>query len=67
MSRAKERGHDIHFVWIPSHVGILRHDHADRLEKSACDKQSADVALGVPLARISHIIKTSFKEDLSDA
>lgn len=47
--RAKERGHDIRFVWIPSHVGIPRHDHADRLAKSACDKQSVDIDLGVPL------------------
>lgn len=53
--RAEERSYDINFVWILS--------HADGLARSAYDKQREDVA--VPLAAISHITRTSFKEDLS--
>jgi len=41
--RAKEQGHVKRFVWILSHTGIPRHDHADRLVKSARDKQSVDI------------------------
>lgn len=41
--RAKEQGHVKRFVWILSHTGIPKHDHADRLVKSARDKQSVDI------------------------
>lgn len=43
MYRAKEQGHVKRFVWILSHTGIPKHDHADRLVKSARDKQSVDI------------------------
>lgn len=36
--RAKGRGYDIRFVWVALHVGIPRHDLADRLANSVCDK-----------------------------
>lgn len=54
MYRAKERGCDLRFVWIPSHV--------DCIVKSACDKQSVDINLGVA----HHTSLKPFKEDLTE-
>lgn len=66
MCHVNDRGHHIRFVWIQSHGGIPSYDGADRHATSACDKQSVDIDLGVPLTRLSHIIKTSFKEGLTE-
>lgn len=41
------------------------HDHADRLTRLACDKQSLDIDFGIPLPRISQITRTS-SQKLSD-
>lgn len=52
------------FMWIPSRVGIPENDYADRLSRSACDKQSEDVDL--LLVRIPHTFRTFYKEGLAE-
>jgi len=63
---ATERNFNIQFVWIPSHVGIRKHDHVDKLAKEACSKDIVNIDLGMPLARVAHILKSSHKEELVD-
>jgi len=63
---ARERNFNIQFVWIPSHVGIRKHDHVDNLAKEACSKDIVNIDLGMPLARVAHILKSSHNEELID-
>ena len=64
--RANRSNFVIHFIWLPSHIGIARHDLADKLALEACTKPHVDMDLGIPLARIRHAQNSSNKEDLQD-
>lgn len=63
---ARERNFNIQFVWIPSHVGIRKHEHVDNLAKEVCNKDIVNIDLGMPLAKVAHILKSSHKEELID-
>lgn len=60
------KDHDRPLVWIASRVGIPEHDHADHLARLTRDKHITNTDLGVLLSRVSHIIKTSCAEDLTE-
>lgn len=62
----RERNFNIQFVWIPSHVGIRKHDHVDKLAKTTYSKDNVNIDLGIHLARVAHILKSSHKEELID-
>lgn len=54
------------FARIPSHVGVRKHDHVDKLAKEACSKVTVNVDLGRPLTKVAHILKSSHKDGLVD-
>ena len=64
--RASRSNFVIHFIWLPSHIAIARHDLADKLAREACTKPDVDMDLGIPLARVKHAQVRSNKEDLQD-
>ena len=65
--RAKsQNNYDIVFMWLPSHIGIRRHDHVDELAKTACNNATIEMDGDIPLARIKHILITMQQESLQD-
>lgn len=50
----------IQFVWIPSHAGISKHDHVDKLPIEACSKDIVNIDLVMPLARVGQSKKFSY-------
>ena len=64
--RASRSNFVIHLIWLPSHIGIARHDLADKLAMETCTKPHVVMDLGIPPARIRHAQNSSNKEDLQD-
>ena len=42
INKHKERGYEIKFTWVPSHVGIKGNDSAGKLAKEGTEKQEID-------------------------
>ena len=61
---ATSTGKRIQFVWIPSHVGITKHDVADKLANQACRNENIDKDYGIPLTIIRNIKLSTMREDL---
>ena len=53
-------------MWLPSHIGIWRHDQVDRLAKAACNNATIDKDWDLPLARIKHLLIQTQLESLQD-
>ena len=52
-------------MWIPSHVGITKHDVADKLANQACGKEDIDKDYGIPLSTIKNIQLNLMRDDLN--
>ena len=61
-----QNNYDIAFMWLPSHIGIRRHDHVDTLAKAACNNTTIEMDGDIPLARIKHLVIKTLHESLQD-
>ncbi|XP_064082977.1 uncharacterized protein LOC135198990 [Macrobrachium nipponense] len=50
--RLQEKGLNVKFFWVPSHIGILLNEVADNLAKEATRKPSIDIETSMSLNRI---------------
>ena len=62
LSKAEERHLVIHFLWIPSHIGLSRHDRVDRLAKEACHHPEPYFRLGLT----SKAVQSALRKDSID-
>ena len=64
--QATQKKIDITFMWLPSHIGVRRHDQADGLAKAACNNATIDEPGDFPLARVKHLLIQAQQESLQD-
>ncbi|KAG7177112.1 hypothetical protein Hamer_G000342 [Homarus americanus] len=46
----------IHFIWIPSHIGLHKHDYVDNLAKSSCTLPIPDDASTITTGRVKTLL-----------
>lgn len=63
---ANDNNYCIKFVWIPSHVGVGKHDFVDRLVNEACRKENIDYDFELSNAIIRNIQIKEINSDLEE-
>lgn len=63
---ANDNNSCIKFVWIPSHVGVEKHDFVDQLANEACRKENIDYDFGLSNAVIRNIQIKEINSDLEE-
>ena len=61
-----QNNYDIIFMWLPSHIGIKRHNDVDELAKTACNNATKEMDGVMPLARIKYLLIEAQRESLQN-
>lgn len=65
LSTSTDRGHDIQYLWIPSHIGLI-YGHLDKLAKKACLKPKIDLNLRIKINVVKSVLTSVVFEDLPE-
>ncbi|KAG7167881.1 putative RNase H-containing protein 2 [Homarus americanus] len=56
----------IHFIWIPSNIGLHKHDYVDNLAKSACTLPIPDDASTITTGRVKTPLKKAALQTINE-
>ena len=52
ITRIVQQGRQIHFLWVPAHVGVKGNEKADKMAKKALEKEKIEMNISLSKAEV---------------
>ena len=56
ITRIVQQGRQIHFLWVPAHVGVKGNEKADKMGKKALEKEKIEMNISLSKAEVKSLI-----------
>ena len=56
ITRIVQQGRQIHFLWVPAHVGVKGNEKADKMAKKALEKEKVEMNISLSKAEVKSLI-----------